>query len=62
MREMIYGNIKHNFFNNRVSTIFDSLPDDVTSAPSVNSFKARLDGYFKKSAVTVWYLLLLNLI
>ena len=53
MREIANGNVRHNFFNNRVAPIWNRLPNHVTSAPSVNSFKARLDDYFKKSAVTV---------
>ena len=53
MREAASGNIRHNFFNNRVAPIWNGLPDYVTSAPSVNSFKARLDDHFKKSALTV---------
>ena len=53
MREITRGNIRHNFFNNRVAPIWNRLPNHVTSAPYVNSFKARLDDYFKKTAVTV---------
>ena len=49
MREITRGNIRHNVFNN----IWNRLPNHVTSAPSVNNFKARFDDYFKKTAVTV---------
>lgn len=33
------------FFTNRVTPIWNSLPNDVVSAPSVNSFKNRLDKF-----------------
>ena len=53
MCEIVTGNLRHNFFNNRIAPIWNKLPDYVISAPSVNSFKARLDGYLKETAVKV---------
>jgi hypothetical protein len=38
-------NVRHRFFTERVIPLWNSLPDDVVSSPSLNSFKARLDGF-----------------
>ena len=35
--------LRHNFFSNRVVPVWNALPNSVVSAPSLNSFKARLD-------------------
>ena len=47
MRREIVRNCaqRHNFFTNRVVNPWNSLPDQVVHAPSVNSFKARLDDF-----------------
>ena len=36
-------NVRHNFFINRVVPDWNKLPNHVKTAPSTNSFKARLD-------------------
>ena len=41
--------IRKHFFSNRVVDMWNSLPDSVVSAPSVNSFKNRLDRYWSKN-------------
>ena len=35
--------VRHNFFSFRVTSKWNSLPESVISAPSINSFKNRLD-------------------
>ena len=35
--------VRANFFGNRVANIWNSLPTSVVQAPSLNSFKNRLD-------------------
>jgi hypothetical protein len=39
-------NIRANFFTNRVITPWNNLPEEVVTAPSVNSFKNRLDKHW----------------
>ena len=39
--------IRGNYFSNRVVTKWNSLPDSVVVAPSVNSFKSRLDKHWR---------------
>ena len=39
---------RHNFFLNRVVPLWNSLPDDVVSYLTVNSFKNALDRHFKR--------------
>ncbi len=36
-----------NFFTARVVDMWNSLPEDVVSAPSVDAFKARLDKHWE---------------
>jgi hypothetical protein len=36
-------NLRHRFFSERVITLWNSLPNSVVTAPTLNSFKARLD-------------------
>ena len=36
-------NVRSNFFSNRVITAWNSLPNSVVTAPSINAFKNRLD-------------------
>ena len=40
--------LRSNFFSLRVVNIWNSLPDQVVSAPSVNAFKNRLDAHWVK--------------
>ena len=37
--------MRRNFFSNRVVAQYNSLPDNVKKASSVNGFKARLDEF-----------------
>ena len=37
---------RNKFFTNRVVTPWNNLPEHIVSAPSVNSFKKRLDKYW----------------
>ena len=39
--------IRKYFFSNRVVNTWNSLPENVVMAETVNSFKARLDAYIK---------------
>ena len=36
---------RHNFFNNRIASSWNSLPDSVIQAESDNAFKSRLDKF-----------------
>lgn len=40
-------NVRGHFFSNRVVTTWNSLPDNIVSAPSLNSFKSRLDSHWR---------------
>ena len=40
-------NIRSNFFSARVISTWNSLPDSVVTAPSVNTFKNRIDDHWK---------------
>ena len=40
-------NVRQNFFAVRIVNEWNSLPADIAEAPSLNSFKARLDKYFE---------------
>ncbi|XP_074658653.1 uncharacterized protein LOC141911564 [Tubulanus polymorphus] len=40
-------NIRLKYFTNRIINYWNSLPTEVVETPSVNSFKARLDDYWK---------------
>ena len=40
--------MRSNFFSNRVVDVWNSLPEEVVSAPSVNCFKSRLNSHWKK--------------
>ena len=37
----------HNFFTNRITNIWNALPNDVVNAMNVNSFKNKIDAYFR---------------
>ncbi len=39
---------RSHFFCNRVIDLWNELPEDVTQAPSVNAFKARLDSFWER--------------
>ena len=39
-------NVRGNYFANRVVNLWNSLPDSVVAAPSVDSFKRRLDKHW----------------
>ena len=42
-------------FTNRIVTIWNSLPNDVVNAPSINSFKNRLDAFWDRQPVKYNY-------
>ena len=44
-------NLRHNFYSNRVVPDWNKLPQSVISAPSINSFKARLDMKNEKATI-----------
>ena len=46
-KERAQTNIRFHFFGHRVVNVWNSLPSSVVSAPSVNSFKSRLDAAWK---------------
>ena len=39
--------IRHHFFSNRVVPLWNQLPNDVTSAPSLTRFKMNLDAFMQ---------------
>jgi len=43
MPQLCKYDLRKHFFANRLVKIWNSLPDDVVSACSVNSFKSRFD-------------------
>ena len=43
--------VRKHFFSNRIIDEWNSLPDEVVTAPSVNSFKTRLDKHWKNDAL-----------
>ena len=45
-QEQSNKNIRKNFFTNRVTTLWNSLPNEVVLAPSLNIFKNRLDAHW----------------
>ena len=40
--------VRHNFFLNRVVPTWKSIPGDVVTSSSLNSFKSALDRYYKE--------------
>ena len=45
-REIVKGcDARHHFFTNRIANTWNQLPDSVVSAPTVNSFKSKLDKF-----------------
>jgi len=49
MKELSTHSIRSNFFNNRIANIWNCLPKEVVNVQSVNSFKARIDEWFKSN-------------
>ena len=47
--------IRKHYFTNRVVKVWNSLPDDVVNAPSVNSFKNRLDSFWDNQPMKYLY-------
>ena len=47
----VHYNLRKYFFSNRVVTTWNSLPDTVIEAETVNSFKNRLDKFWKNQDV-----------
>jgi hypothetical protein len=43
------ASVRSNFFSQRVVNTWNSLPESVITAPTVNSFKSRLDAFWKDS-------------
>ena len=41
--------VRQNFFTNRIVNLWNSLPDFIISAPTVATFKLRLDNFWKQS-------------
>jgi hypothetical protein len=50
-----YKNVRHNFFTVRVVETWNSLPSTVVEAPSVNTFKDRLDKYWSNQEILTDY-------
>ncbi len=47
------GEPRHQFFNNRVTTLWNTRPDTVVQARTVNEFKNRLDSYHSLSSTVL---------
>ncbi len=54
VKELSNNSIRWNFFNNRIANVWNSLPVEVIDANSVNSFKARIDKWYKCN-INSWY-------
>ena len=48
-----HGLVRQSFFSNRVFELWNSLPNQVVDAPSVNSFKSRLDRHWANRLYSV---------
>ena len=46
VKEQCKRQVRSNFFAVRVVNSWNSLPDSVVTAPSVNAFKSRLDAHW----------------
>ena len=44
-------NVRKQFFSQRIVVLWNSLPEEVVTAPSINSFKARLDRHCPRSTI-----------
>jgi len=53
MKRRWHSQLRANFFSFRVVNLWNRLPSDVVSAPSVNAFKSRLDNYLKDFCYTL---------
>ncbi len=47
--------LRHNYFTSRIVDTWNSLPDDVVNAPSVNTFKNRLDKFWSGQEILFNY-------
>jgi len=43
-----YTNVRKHFFSERVVNLWNTLPDQIVNAPTINAFKNRLDRHWKK--------------
>ena len=48
-------NVRHNFFTIRIVETWNSLPCDVVDAPTVNTFKNRLDKFWSSQQILTNY-------
>ncbi len=46
-KERVNTSTRANFFSSRIIDLWNSLPEDVVTAPSVNAFKSRLDKHWE---------------
>jgi len=53
MKRRCRSQLRATFFSFRVVNLWNRLPSDVVSAPSVNAFKSRLDNYWKDFCYTL---------
>ncbi len=49
IKELSTSSIRSNFFNNRISNIWNGLPAQAVNAKSVNSFKAQIDNWYESN-------------
>ncbi|KAJ3666534.1 hypothetical protein Zmor_001973 [Zophobas morio] len=49
VRERFYKLCRQHFLTNRIPNLWNTLPDDVIAASSLNAFKNRLDAHFSNS-------------
>ena len=52
--------IRKNFFANRITNIWNSLPENIISASNVNTFKNRLDKHWQNQDIVYDYQAALN--
>jgi len=43
-----YTNVRKHFFSERVVNLWNALPDQIVDAPTINTFKNRLDRHWNK--------------
>ena len=46
---------RKNFFSNRITSVWNSLPEEVVSAPNKNTFKNRLDKFWEQQPMKYSY-------
>lgn len=61
IHQQVNTGIKQNQFSIRIINTWNSLPDEIVNAPTINSFKNRLDKYWKHQDVLYNYRAVLNL-